>query len=194
MRETTVGFSKLCLGPTVGTGFKNLEGVAAVVRLIVRGGFAQEGHAPGQFTCQLHDVLLDACKLYVTCGDARRTSDPEDYINRKHWSGKIVQCLPRHMAGETNKILVIFSTREAYLADPDVLADPVETARIQDEMPDYVVVWVVASGGNTDMPGDVFLRNLAGANNNEAKMSGDEIRAQAVKSVARDLAWCTVAD
>ena len=189
-----IGFSKLMLGPTVGTGMKSLAGIARAVEMSMEAGQAIEGHARGQFIASISGDVLEFAKTAVTCGDARHTNEPTDYINRRHWTGKVVQCLPRSFAGETKSILLIFSTMGAYLADPDTLKDPVETARIVAENPDWVVVWVVAAAETTEMPGDVFLRNLAGANNEARLMTADEIRAQAARSVARDAEWCSVAD
>ena len=190
----------------VGARILSFDGVAQVVeRLIMdsaignpRPGLLKEGRAVGQFTADLTGKHLSDILPYVSSGDGKRTENPEDYVIRKHWSGKVVLCLRRKRAEPAKDVRLIIYTRDAYLVDPDVCKDDpkakTEKSRILALQPDYVLVWIVATATSTEMPGGTFLRNLAGANNEALLMTADEIRDQARRIVSCDETWCTVAD
>jgi len=154
-----------------------------------RPGLLKAGKAPGQFVADLEGNLLAEILPYVSSGDGKHTGNTEDYVVRRHWSGRAMLCLKRERAEVAKEVRLIIDTRDAYLADPDVVKDAVEQHRIETLNPDFVVVWIVAASASTEMSGGTLLRNLAGANNEALLMTADEIRAQAAKSQAHDETW-----
>lgn len=196
-----IAFANILLGDKkIGTRVLSFDGVASVVQHLIAGdpSTLKEGRALGQFIADLAGSHLSDILPYLSCGDGKHTKNPDDYVARQHWSGKVMLCLKRSRAEVATQVRLIIDTKDAYLADPDVTKDTPEAAaerqRIIALNPDYVVVWIVAAAASTEMPGGTFLRNLAGANNEALKMTADEIRAQAVKSQAHDEVWGVVAD
>lgn len=76
-------------------------------------------------------------------------------------------------------------TREAYLADPEVIADPTEFARISESEATHVLVSILASAGpESPVTEHRFVSNLGGGNNAALRLDADQIRAQAKKITA----------
>lgn len=138
-----------------------------------------------------------ACSM-VYPGVGRRTKNELDYIVRSH-RGHVDAYLRRYSSGSgdipVDNVAVIVYTREAYLVDPDVLADEVELARVTASNATHVLVAVLAfAGPKAPVCPYRFVANTAGGNNAYLAMTGDELRALAREVIAYDDEWCVVAD
>lgn len=145
---------------------------------------------PGQGVVPVPGVLL--C---VSSGVGRRQPEASAYLIRKHWTGKIKLFLKREHAAKPDSVSCVVNTREAYLADPDVVGSP-EAARVLESDCTHVLVAILASVGDKAPPlsGGTFIRNLAGANNEALAWTADEIRAKAKEINTYSEEWCSVAD
>lgn len=131
-------------------------------------------------------------------GVGRRTKNELDYIVRSH-RGRVDAYLLRFSSGServpVDNVAVIVYTREAYLADPDVLANEVEQVRVLASDATHVLVAVLAfAGPKAPVSPYRFVANTAGGNNTYLTMTGDELRALAREVVAYDDEWCVVTD
>ena len=113
---------------------------------------------PGQALITLPD---EACE-YVSAGVGPRSDNPGDYTLR-FYRGRVNAYLRREFAVPVESVRVVIYTRDAYLSDPDVVADPGELDRIGDAT--HVLVAVLASAGD-DAPLGVgrLVANIAGGN------------------------------
>lgn len=142
--------------------------------------------APGQHFIMLPETAL----AHIVAGVGRRTENPDDYVVRV-WRGRCDAYLKRHKAEQATGVACVVYTREAYGTDPDVT--PEEMAALGDAT--HVLVAVLAfAGPSSPPPAWTYLRNLAGANNEEMALSADEIRAKAKTVVDYHSEWCVVAD
>lgn len=135
-----------------------------------------------------------ACSM-VYPGVGRRTKNELDYIVCSH-RGRVDAYLRRYSRDiPVDNVAVIVYTREAYLVDPDVLADEVELARVTASNATHVLVAVLAfAGPKAPVCPYRFVANTAGGNNAYLAMTGDELRALAREVIAYDDEWCVVAD
>jgi hypothetical protein len=175
---------------TIGTKVLNAGEFEAILGAAVAArDFAGE-RVPGQAVVSLPEA---ACGL-VTAGVGRRTADPADYVIRLH-RGKVGTYLRRDRASRAESVSCVVYTREAYLADPDVVQESDETARIEASDATHVIVAVLASAGPRPplTPGR-FVHNLAGGNNEALQWTAEEIRerARVINQYSND--WCVVAD
>ena len=149
----------------------------------------------GQHFIVLPEELYDT----VSAGDGRRTDNPNDYVVRSH-RGEVGLFLKRLQAGATNFLAVVVYTIEAYIADPDVIADADELVRVirakwHDHGTSHVLVAVIASSApQAPLTPYRLVKNLAGGNNEALVWSADEIREKARASATYWDEWCVVAD
>lgn len=163
--------------------------MAAIEEAVAKYDFAS-ARVPGQGFLPLPS---EACVL-VSAGVGRRTDNPDDYVVRMN-RGRAAVYLRRENAAEVESLACVVYTREAYLADPDVRKDIVESARIADSETTHVVVAVLASAGpKAPYTPDRFVKNLAGGNKEALVWSADEIRAKAKEVADYDSEWIVVAD
>lgn len=174
---------------TIGTKVIDPEGFWRVLsEAIEKHDFAAD-RIPGQGF-----ILIPDAVPFVGAGVGPRTADPEDYVCRCH-RGVVGAFLRRQKAGKVEGCAAVVYTREAYLADPDVLAETAEMARIERSGAPYVLVTILAfAGPKSPLPLHRFVANLAGANHEAQAWTADEIRAKAKEVVDYHDAWCTVAD
>lgn len=169
---------------TVGT--KADPAIMQVLPALIEGHDSSQDEASGQHSVKIPSAYLPM----LSTGVGRRTSDVDDYV-KAAWRGRVDVFLRRSKAAPAESAVAIVYTRLAYLADPDVKAEEVE--RLGDAT--HVLVGIFASAGPNSPPAPwTFVRNLAGANNEELAMSGDEIRAKAQVVAAYHSEWCVVAD
>ena len=143
------------------------------------------GKAPGQGF-----IVLPLVGFYdlVSTGDGPVSSDPADYVVRKH-RGEIGCYLRRERAGKLSFLAVVVYTAAAYAADPDVIAEGRFT---EDE---YVIVAVIASSGPAaPRTAHRFVENLAGGNNETLSKSAAELQTEAKEISAYWKDWSVVAD
>lgn len=138
-------------------------------------------------------VLGPEVHPFVSAGVGKRSANPSDYIIAVH-RGEVGLYLKREFAASVERVACIVYTREAYLRDPDVLADLVEYRRIDESGADYVLVAVLADAGPDSLTPLRFLHNLSGGNREALLWDGDEIRAKAKDVLAYHRQWCIVAD
>lgn len=135
---------------------------------------------------------------FVSCGVGPRSVNPEDYVLRAvEWRGTVEAFLRRDLAAPTHQVFLVVNTREAYLADPDLQGDDnLERIRVEASDATHVLVAVItaAEEGESPLPPEIFLRNLAGANNEALGWSADEIRAKAKELQEYWSRWALVAD
>jgi len=117
---------------------------------------------------QMRLLLPHAAHETVSCGVARISDihGDDDLVARIHrgWPGVYAR---REKAAPISSLSAVVYTREAYLTDPDVLADSAETARIIDEDARYVLVAVLADAAPAPAPAPsptAFVHNIAGGN------------------------------
>lgn len=131
----------------------------------------------------------------VSTGEGLRTANPDDYILSTH-RGVVSAYLRREKAAPVHSLAVVVYTREAYLLDPDVLAEQSELEAVA-ALPTvtHVIVAVLAgTGAGTVLTPNRFVANLAGGNNEALLWSGDEIREKAFRVNEHQKAWSVVAD
>ena len=140
-------------------------------------------------------VLVPNSTQCVSAGIGKRQADASAYLIRKHWTGKIKLFLKREHAAKPDSVSCVVDTRQAYLADPDVIGTP-EAERILSSDCTHVLVAVLAKVGEGTPPlsPGTFVRNLAGANNEALAWTADEIRAKAKEISTYSEEWCAVAD
>lgn len=141
----------------------------------------------GQAFIPLNDAID-----HVSGGVGVRTSNPEDYVVR-NYRDSVSLFLRREFAEPVETLSVVVYTREAYLADPDVMTDPKEGKRIGDATHVLVAV-LAASGPRSPLSPGRLVSNLAGGNKEALVWSGDEIREKAREASEYHNNYCTVAD
>lgn len=144
---------------------------------------------PGQ-----HDIVLPhSATTCVSAGVGPRLNDPDCYVLRGHRGG-VSAYLKREYAAQADSVRVIIYTREAYLADPDVVADPEEAARIGNDVTHVIVAVLASAGPPSPLTPFRFAANLAGGNKEAQEWTADEIREKARAIVAYADDWDVVAD
>jgi len=149
----------------------------------------RKDRVPGQH----YIVLPSAANKTVSAGVGRRTDYPDDYVVRQH-RGRVSAYLKRDRAAEVTSVAVVVYTRGAYLADPDVQADPAEAERISSDVTHVIVAVLAAAGPNPPLTPFRFVANLAGGNKEALVWTADEIRAKAAEVIAYANDWDVVAD
>ncbi|MFN8389827.1 MAG: hypothetical protein U0136_06020 [Bdellovibrionota bacterium] len=153
---------------------------------------ASKGIVRGQGFVMLPAETID----FVVSGVGRHTHDPDDYVVRKH-RGAVGLFLRRDKAEPATGVAAVVYTREAYLADPDVLQDSEELARVTASDASHVLVAVLAFAGPKATVGfERFVKNLAGGNNSyqPGNTTHEALVTEAQKVVEYHDTWCTVAD
>lgn len=193
MNTIKFGVSNICsafAGQTIGTKVLDAEAFMITLSAAVETYDVSGDRVPGQ-----HFVVLpEAARPLVSAGVGRRTTDPADYVLRVH-RDRVEAYLRRDKAAEVEGVAVVVYTTAAYLADPDVLADPAEAERIRQSECSHVIVAVLAfAGPKAPLSPYRLVHNLAGGNREAAEWSADEIRGKAAESTAYWNEWETVAD
>ena len=138
-------------------------------------------------------VPLPAALPHVSSGEGLRTADPADYVAREH-RGEVELFLRRERAEPATFLACVVYTAAAYLADPDVLGEPGEAARVRGSGATHVLVAVIASAApEAPLTYRRFTENLAGGNREALAWTADEVRAEAAKVAAHWRRWCVVA-
>ena len=176
---------------TIGSKVGNPGGFLKALETAVESHDTSRDRAPGQ-----HFVVMsmDAVEAgAVTCGIGHRTANPEDFVLRNH-RGNVSAFLRRENALPVTFCATIVYTREAYLADPDVIASG---DTIADEA-SHVIVAVLASADGVPNPlprGTYRLAHcLAGGNKEADAWSLEEVKQMCTDSVAYEDKFCVVAD
>ncbi|MFZ5365006.1 MAG: hypothetical protein ACOZBH_02295 [Patescibacteria group bacterium] len=173
----------------VGTKVTDREGfLNAALAAITGHDFAAE-RVPGQGFIHCPGAIP-----FVSAGVGLRTQDPADYVPRLY-RGVVELFLRRSRAAEVKSCALVVYTREAYLADPDVLADAAETARVAKSDCTHVLVAILADAApKAPLSPLRLVHNLAGGNREALGWTADEIREKAAESKAYHDKWCVVAD
>jgi|TARA_R110000824_G_scaffold156625_3_gene329793 hypothetical protein len=176
---------------TIGSKVGNPTAFLAALETAVANHDESRDRAPGQ-----HFVVMsmeDAAAGEVTCGIGHRTPNPADFVLRNH-RGNVNPFLRRDCALPVTFLATIVYTREAYLADPDVIAS---SETIADDAT-HVVVAVLASAEGVPNPlprGTYRLAHcLAGGNKEADAWTLAEVKQMCTDSVAYEDTFCVVAD
>lgn len=179
-------FSEKAIGTKVRDGYSFLRFLTVAIEAT---DFATQ-RVPGQAFIALSENARET----VSAGCGRRTLSPEDYIARVH-RGEVGLYLKREHAAPVEGLAAVVYTADAYLSDPDVAGDEMESARIKASGATHVLVAVLAfAGPKSPLPKGTFIHNLAGGNKEAALYSADEIRAMAKAIDDYWGQWCIVAD
>jgi hypothetical protein len=148
---------------------------------------------PGQAVLDLSSFRL--ATNCVSGGIGRKTNNPDDYVIRVYRGGPKM-FLKRNLSAPIEFLKAVVYTREAYLIDPDVLAEPKELARIEASNATHVLVAVLAGAVESFVSPYRFVANLAGGNLDYApgKMSHLDLVELAVKVKSFSDEWSVVAD
>lgn len=144
---------------------------------------------PGQ-----HFIIRKDLWPILSGGVGLRTRNPDDYVLRDY-RGKVSAYLARKYAEKLDKnsfTALIIYTREAYLADPDVIYDAQERERISSGVATHVLVAIIA--GTNFMGYSTVVHNIAGGNNQYFAMSAEQLREKARWVEQANLKYSTVAD
>lgn len=162
-------------------------------------GFVNAGYYPIR-TETSQELLLEECKKTarkngIAGGIGRKTKNPDDYVVRTY-RGSPKMFLKREHAAPIEFLKAVVYTREAYLQDPDVLAEPDEQNRIKASPATHVLVAVLAGAVESFVSPYRFIANLAGGNLDYAadKMSHADLVELAQKVKAFSDEWSVVAD
>lgn len=141
-----------------------------------------------------YKTVDDAVRACVHSGIARKTKKPTDFVCRSY-RGQ-VHLFRKRYAGPVNFLRAVVYTKDGYLKDPDVVAEPREYKRIKRLNPSHVLVAVLASEVESFVSPYRFVANLAGGNLDyaEGKMSYRDLVSLAQKVKAFDDEWIVVAD
>jgi hypothetical protein len=138
-------------------------------------------------------LVCDELIGLVSSGEGLRTASPAHYVLREH-RGEVSLFLKREKAAPCTFCAVVVYTASAYLADPDVAADPAEVAMVQTMKATHVLVAVIASSApQAPLTPDRLVKNLAGGNKEALLWGAEEIRAKAKESADHWSTWCVVA-
>lgn len=192
MTQVELVISKICTAleeETVGSRVIKLYLFMELLKDAILNHDGSQDRVPGQHFI----VLPPSANAYVRCGVGKHTHNPHDYGLVLH-RGRVGCFLKAQYAAPTHSVAVVVYTLEAYAADPDV--DAVELKEFQDCGATHVIVAVLASAeaAASPYPPWTFVRNLAGANQEAALWSAEEIRAKAQNIVAYWDIWSVVAD
>lgn len=153
------------------------------------------GLVPGQAVIDLPKKVNN----WVSPGSARRGStNPKDFVLRKY-RGEVGMYLRRNPLFASKYVRCVVYTRDAYLNDPDCDAKERERVYFFQRgfyLPDYILVAVLGDPDETasTVSYSRFVKNLAGANHEYAKMSKDEVVDLAKKVVDYRSKYMGVAD
>lgn len=158
--EIKLGVSNICTAfkpEAIGSRVINSNGFVDALVAAIQHHDTSKDRATGQ-----HFIVLHEAREFVSAGDGLKSDNPGDYIVRTHREGPKM-FLKRECAGKTNFLAVVVYTREAYIADPDMTPEELETL---DPWATHFIVAVIASSGPSApvTPGR-FVHNLAGGNN-----------------------------
>lgn len=189
---TKLGVSSFCtsfLGDTVGTKVTDRETFMVFAKILVEKTDFVSQECPGQASIP-SNVFIP----YVSAGVGVRTKNPNDYKPR-FYRGQMELFLKREFAILAESCSIIVYTRAAYLADPQVMSDPEEVAKVeQTDFTHFLVTVIAAAGPRSPVSPHRFVQNLAGGNNQAKAWDGDRIRAEALKIKEYHDVFCTVAD
>lgn len=144
---------------------------------------------PGQGFIQCPDAMP-----FISAGVGRRTKSSLDY-HALTYRGEVTLFLKRELAATVEGCALVVYTREAYLADPDVLKDEDKAKRIKESDCTHVLVAILGfAGPKAPLNPDRLMHNLAGGNNEALAWTADEIRAKAKETLDYWREWCVVAD
>jgi hypothetical protein len=180
-------FSNTAIGTRVG----NRAAFEVCLGMAVDAHDTSQDRAPGQ-----HFIVLPldaATAAAVTCGVGRRTANITDFVLR-NYRGSVSAFLRRENALPVSFFACIVYTREAYMADPEVI----ESGEVVAEDATHVIVAVLASADGVPNPlprGTYRLAHcLAGGNNEADAWTLEEVREMCSASVAYEDEFCVVAD
>ncbi len=174
---------------TIGTKVTDSEGFLAAATPVIQAFDFAAQRQPGQGYIPCNEVAP-----FVSAGVGKRTKDAGDYILREH-RGNVEPFLRRELAAPVEGVALIVYTRDAYLADPDVMKDQTETDRVIGSEATHIIVAVLGfAGPKAPLSPYRLAHNLAGGNKEALQWSADEIRAKAAESKAYWDVWATVAD
>jgi hypothetical protein len=149
---------------------------------------------PGQAVLDLTNIVpMTVVRGCVSGGLGHKSDEPADYVVRTY-RGMPHMFLRRTAAEPVEFLRVVVYTRDAYLNDPDVLAEPAEAKRIQDTDCTHVLVAVLAGAVESFVSPFRFVANLAGGNRDYEKMTKDELVVLAGRIKEFGETWATVAD
>lgn len=174
---------------TIGTKVLRFEQFFTILDVALEQYDASKDRAPGQH----YIVLPPEAAKHVSAGVGRRTGNMNAYVLRSH-RGRVSAYLKRFLAEPVESVAVIVYTRDAYLADPDVQANPMEAARIGSDVTHVIVAVLASAGPKSPLTPFRFAANLAGGNKEAEVWTADEIRARARDIVAYADDWDVVAD
>lgn len=129
----------------------------------------------------------------VLPGVARRTTNPEDYVNRSH-RGKVGQFLRRDKVAlpALDGVAAIVYTAEAFLADPQT-SDEEKAAFVEAGFTHCWVTTLAFAGPKPPVTSWRFVVNLAGGNAAYADKTVEDLVAEAQAIEAYESEWCVVA-
>jgi hypothetical protein len=185
--KVCASFNDLCGIPVIGTKVTNVGAFMFALARAIRAYDATNDRVPGQ-----HFVNVPEAIPLVSAGIGRRGAHgPDQYVLREH-RGRVGAFLKRECAAPTEGVAVVVYTREAYMADPEVTPEEIETHGDCT----HVVVAVLGFAGPSQPPLTPyrFVSNLAGGNNEALTYTADVIRNMAKAIQAYDDEWCVVAD
>ena len=158
--KVSLGVSNICTAfkdVTIGSKVTNSIEFCDLLIAAIQNHDTTKDRAPGQ-----HFIVLPEAKRFVSAGDGPKSQNADDYIIRSHREGPKM-FLKRSCAGEVNFLAVVVYTREAYIADPDMTPEELETL---DPWATHFIVAVIASSGpKGTLTPYRFVHNLAGGNN-----------------------------
>jgi hypothetical protein len=139
---------------------------------------------------------MEHAKKCVLSGIGRKTLNANDYVCR-FYRGQVHMFLKRQHAAEMTSLKAVVYTRDAYINDPDVVADKAETERMSRmHAATHVLVAILASPVESFVSPYRFVANLAGGNLDYAE--GKKTYAQLVELAKKvkefDDSWAVVAD
>ena len=138
-------------------------------------------------------IMWPALVPYISAGVGKRSDDPDRYVPRVH-RGRVDAYLRREFADPCESAAIIVYTRSAYLADPDVQKDEVETARIEPSVSHVLIAVLGFAGPKAPLSPYRLVHNLAGGNKEAATWTVEEMTKLAKDSLAYDNEWAVVAD
>jgi hypothetical protein len=187
LADVVTAFDNMAIGTRVG----NRAAFEVCLGMAVDAHDTARDRAPGQ-----HFIVMPleaATAADVTCGVGHRTANITDFVLRNH-RGNVSPFLRREHALPISFLACIVYTREAYMADPEV----VESGEVIATDATHVIVAVLASADDVPNPlprGTYRLAHcLAGGNNEADSWTLEEVREMCGASVAYEDRFCVVAD
>lgn len=136
-------------------------------------------------------LLMNDAVPFVSAGVGLHSSNPDDYVIRKH-RDRVGTFLKRSLAAQVTTCACVVYTLEAYLADPDITAE--EASKISLDATHVLVAVLASAGAPSPLSPYRLVWNLAGGNNEALTWSAEMIRQKAKEAIDYDSDWCTVAD